>query len=348
VRDVMGDGAGSAPGVSVALCTFNGEQFIVEQLRSIFAQSILPGELVVSDDGSTDRTVELVRAEFEASARRGDPVTTRLIQGDRPLGVVRNFERAMSATGLDLIALSDQDDVWAPARLERITREFRTRPSLEFLFSDARLVDDDGRPVGSSLFEALEISEADRRSINDGDAFTPFIRRNLATGATVVIRRRLLQRAMPFPDEWVHDEWLGILAAATGGVGFLPDPLIDYRRHGGNQIGVKDPTLANKVRRVLMPRGDRNTGLAERSAILAAKLQDLGAAVPDRVLETARGKARFEAVRAAMSDNRLARVPAIVRLAARGDYERFASRGRADIIRDALQPAGDADGARAG
>ncbi len=137
----------------------------------------------------------------------------------------------------------------------------------------------------------------------------------------------------------MHDEWLAVIAAATGRVGVVREATIDYRQHGRNQIGVTEPTLRYKVSRVLEPRGDRNTKLARRFAVLADRLGALGDAVPASYVSAARKKADFEAKRAAMAPNRLRRVGAVLGLARRGLYGRFASRGRSDIIRDLLQPA---------
>lgn len=323
----------SGPSVSVALCTYNGAAFLDTQLRSIRAQTRPPAEIVVSDDGSADTTVAVAE-----TALAGFP-DARILRNEVALGVVRNFEQAVTATHGDLIALSDQDDVWMPDKLERMAARFADDPSLLFLHTDARLIDGVGRPAGTTLFESLEVSRADRDGIHAGDAFRIYLRRNLATGATVVFRRELLDMALPFPEEWVHDEWLAIIAAALSGVDLLEDPLTDYRRHGSNQIGVADPTLRGKAARVLQARGDRNRGLARRAQVLVTRLEALGERIPQDALELARRKREFETARAAMPAARVLRVPAVLRLAARGDYARFASRGTADIIRDLLQPA---------
>ena len=323
----------TGPTVSVALCTYNGAPFVDAQLRSIRSQTRPPAEIVVSDDGSADTTVavaETVLAGFPEA---------RVIRNERPLGVVRNFQQAVTATHGDLIALSDQDDLWLPEKLERMSARFADDPGLLFLHTDARLIDGVGRPAGGTLFASLEVTQADRDAVHAGDAFRVYLRRNLATGATVVFRRSLLEATLPFPDEWVHDEWLAIIAAALSGADLLDEPLTEYRRHGSNQIGVADPTLRGKVARVLQARGDRNRGLARRAAVLVERLEALGDRIPAATLESARRKQAFEAERAAMPATRALRLPAIVRLAVRRDYERFASRGRADILRDLLQPA---------
>jgi glycosyltransferase involved in cell wall biosynthesis len=320
--------------VSVALCTHNGELYIEEQLRSILAQTVPPCEVVVSDDASTDRTLKIVDDVWRAL-----PNAPRLIvlPNTTALGVTANFEQAVSVCTGDLIALSDQDDVWVPGRLEAVIAKFESQSGLNLVFSDARLVTETGEPLGFSLFEALEISAADLTAMRSGDAFATLLRRNLVTGATVVFRRTLLKDAAPFPPTWVHDEWLAIIAAATGEVDWTPQELVDYRQHGANQIGVTAPTLRYKVGRVLEPRGERNRLLALRTSALLERLTALGVRQP--LVELTRGKSAHETFRASLPGNRILRILPVLTEALTGNYRRFSSRGRADVIRDLVQPA---------
>lgn len=320
--------------LSVALATYNGARYVGEQVASILAQSPAPAELVIADDGSSDGTVELAVAEAAIHGVR----PTVLAAGGTP-GVTANFERAITATTRPLVALSDQDDRWHPGRVADLTSRFAADGSLLLVHTDAHLVDADGEPLGRTLFESLEVSPREFADEESGRAFHAFLRRNLATGATVVFRRTLLDAALPFPREWVHDEWLAIVAAAVGRVGVVREATIDYRQHGANEIGVAAPTLTRKVSRVLEARGSRNRDLAARFGILADRLDELGPSVPVAYRTAARAKAAFETRRAGFPSNRLMRVVPVLRLASTGDYGRYASRGRADILRDLVQPA---------
>lgn len=320
--------------VSVALCTFNGAVFIEAQLRSILAQAEEIGEIVVADDGSTDATLEHVRVIAAETREHGPEI--RLLEGAGGLGVTKNFERAIAACRGELIALSDQDDVWLPGRLARQLAEFDVRPDLTLLYGDARLVDASGKPLGTTLFATLELTTVTIQDIHKGGAFAVLLRRNVVTGATVVFRRCLLDAALPIPRQWVHDEWLAIMAAAVGAVDALEEPVLDYRQHGSNEIGVQAPSLRNKFQRVLEPRGTRNQDLAVRSRLLLSKLRELPA-VDSALLHAAEQKAEFEAFRAALPERRTRRLAAV--LAHRLDYGRYASQGRLDMVRDLLQPA---------
>jgi hypothetical protein len=325
--------------ISVALCTYNGVRFVGEQLDSILDQRRAPDELIVSDDGSSDDTVAVVERTVAAAQAKGKTLRYIARVNDQPLGVTKNFERTVTACTGTLVALSDQDDVWHRDRLERLVGEFEEDPSLLLLHTDALLVDEHGAPLGMTLFAALEITAAESALELSGGGFDALLRRNLATGATVVFRRELLERALPFPEEWVHDEWLAIIAAATGRITVVPEPTIDYRQHGANQIGVRAPTLRHKVRRVLESRNDRNAALARKFTALADRLDELGDAVTAEDRQKARGKAEFEAFRDALPPRRWRRIRAVLRADRAGLYTRFASRGRADVIRDLLQPA---------
>jgi hypothetical protein len=162
------------------------------------------------------------------------------------------------------------------------------------------------------------------------------LKRNLVTGATVMFRRELLDVARPFPREWVHDEWLAILAAAVGRIAVDPTPLIDYRQHEANQIGVEAPTVRYRIRRMLEPRGDRYRTLALRSQLLAERVYDLQ--LPERWRELAARKAAFESGRADYGVRRLSRVRPVLAGWRDGLYRDLSSQWTLDIARDLLQP----------
>src|SRR6201999_469319 len=111
------------PRLSVALCTYNGERFLPQQLASMANQTRPPDELIVCDDRSSDRTIDIVR-EFAASAAY--PV--RIFENESNLGSAANFERAIRLCEGNLIALSDQDDIWYPIRLQRSEQELTAHP----------------------------------------------------------------------------------------------------------------------------------------------------------------------------------------------------------------------------
>ena len=317
-------------GISVALACYDGERYLPEQVASIAAQTLPPDEVVISDGGSTDGTVALARRLASEHPRLG----IRVVADGQRLGVTANFARAIAASTGEFIALCDQDDVWHPDRL-RAARAAFDEPTL-LVHTDARLVDAGGLPLGVTLFSALGIGSGELERLASGDAFAVLIRRNLVTGATTMVRRRLVDAALPFPPGWVHDEWLALIAAAIGRLRPLPQQLIDYRQHGSNVIGVTAPTLRYRVRRMLEPRGDRYRRLAARSVELSARLDELDA--PERWRALARRKAAFERDRASYPVHRAGRIPAILRGLRAGSYAELSSQGDVDVLRDLLQP----------
>ncbi|MBC7761032.1 MAG: glycosyltransferase family 2 protein [Candidatus Saccharibacteria bacterium] len=325
--------------VSVALCTHNGERFIAEQLASILSQSILPGQIVISDDASTDSTLAVVAETVDLFTRRHPDAAVEItIERNRvALGVAANFEQAIRSCRGELIALCDQDDLWAPDRLRRIIDEFGAHPALVLIHSDARLIDGSGRALPASLFEALEIDDRMVEAEHDGHAFESLMKRNTVTGATTVIRRSLARTAMPFPQPWLHDEWLAVVGAATGEVDVLEEKLVDYRQHDLNQIGASRLSLLGNFRRLLEPGSQRNERLLARARVLLDRLGDLDVA-PERV-EAARSKVAHEQARSALPAARFGRIWPIIRELRTGRYGSF-GRGLSDAVRDLLQPLG--------
>ncbi|RYF84123.1 MAG: glycosyltransferase [Comamonadaceae bacterium] len=327
------------PTVSVALCTHNGARYLAEQVRSICAQhDCLPLEIVLSDDASSDASVAVVRDTL-AACGLAHRIALTVFQNRPALGVVRNFQQAVSACRGELIALCDQDDVWHAGRLARMAAEFAARPDLLLLHSDARLVDGQLQPLNQTLFQGLEARPDEIAGIHRGQALAVLMHRNLVTGATTVFSRRLLDVALPFPTEWVHDEWLAALAAATGAMDVIDAPLIDYRQHGANQIGAGRMTLAQKVRKALAPRGDKHAKRVHRMRLLQQRLGGLGAlgvAVPAAAHGLVAAKLFHLQFRAALPAARPLRWWPVLRHAAQGHYMRY-DRGWQAVVQDLLE-----------
>jgi glycosyltransferase involved in cell wall biosynthesis len=222
------------PRISVAICTYNGEHFISEQLHSILDQTTSPDEIVLSDDGSKDQTIHIAN---EILTKQGIVKNWRIIRNTQNLGYVRNFEQACKACTGSLIFLSDQDDVWVKSKIDDFLPVFED-PSVLLAFSDG-WVTDANLNVVTSLFSAFSITASDLDKINNGAGFSLFLKRTYATGAATAMRSSLLDMATPFPSSsWHHDEWLAFSAATANGIFALPKKTFYYRQHGRNQIGV--------------------------------------------------------------------------------------------------------------
>lgn len=218
--------------ISVALCTFNGERFLPAQLASILAQSRLPDELVLCDDGSTDGSMRIVE-EFRQRA----PFPVRVVRNAANLGSNRNFQQAIELCTGDLIALSDQDDVWAPHRLARSEAELQARPDCGLVFSDAIVIDDDGKPTGNTLWQNFLFTPELQRVMRRG-SYTPLARFRFITGATIMFRARFRPYLFPILGDWIHDGWIAMLIACMSGICFVAEPLVQYRQHASQQVGL--------------------------------------------------------------------------------------------------------------
>ncbi len=203
------------------MATRNGARYVGRQIETILPQLEPGDELVVSDDGSTDETVALVRAF-------GDP-RVRILAGNAFHSPLRNFEHAIRHAQGDTIVLADQDDVWLPNKLP-LVRELLAgevaRPYLVVL--DGQIVDEGERVVYPSV----------QAKLHAGPGFAKNIWTNRYLGCCMAFSRDLLDMALPFPGAVeMHDIWLGQLCERVGKTQFVPVTTMLYRRHDDNATG---------------------------------------------------------------------------------------------------------------
>lgn len=225
----------AGPGrLSVALCTYNGARFLGAQLDSFVAQSRRPDELVVCDDGSSDGTVELLAA-FEARA----PFSVRVVRNQTRLGPTKNFEKAIQLCTGDVIATSDQDDIWLPDKLALSLAAFAAFPHPGLVFTDAEVVEEDLRSRGHHMWDVVQFGASARREMRRGLAFQVLLRQWVVTGATMVFQSALRPYLLPIPEPWVHDAWIALISSALAPVKMVEVPTVKYRQHRDQQIGGK-------------------------------------------------------------------------------------------------------------
>ena len=218
--------------ISIAMCTCNGGRYLEEQLASIALQSRVPHELIVCDDQSTDDTVSILK-HFQANV----PFQVKIVQNNKRLGSTRNFDQAISLVDGDLIALCDQDDRWASNKLERLSDRLFEDPSLGGVFSDATLIDGEGRMTGLTLFQRHRFTSAKQRKFMACPTAT-LLKHDIVTGATLMFRASMRKFCLPIPPSWVHDGWLAWMIALHSRLNLIPEPLTYYRIHQGQQLGV--------------------------------------------------------------------------------------------------------------
>lgn len=321
--------------LSIVMCTYNGAAYLQPQLDSLLAQKRLPDDIVLSDDASTDPTMSVLEA-FAVTARQAG-VDVQLTRHATNVGFVENFSSALRQAGGDVLFLCDQDDVWHADKLAVMAARFADDTALQLLHSDARLVDADGRSMGCSMFDALQMTADEKRAIHDGRAFDVVMRRSFVTGATLAVRRSMVERALPIGMDWIHDEWLAAVVSAFGKIDFVDAPLIDYRQHGGNQIGARRRTLAMKWQDLVLPRGRFLANEAERLQRLETFLTQAtffdGAG---RALQVGDKRRHFERRVAIGQLPRHRRLRPVLREARGGFYRRYGT-GARSMLRDMLR-----------
>lgn len=315
------------------LCTYNGARFLDAQWCSLLAQVRLPDEIIVRDDGSTDGTVALLETLRKRAETRGVRVDVQ--RNTRNLGYVENFSSALQVASGDVLFLCDQDDVWHPDKLATQLAAFERRPALLLLSSDARRVDASGRNLDHSLYAVLRMRRHELRDIHAGRGFEILLYRSMATGATVAFRRCLLAVALPFPEGWVHDEWLAIIAAACSGFDCEERELIDYRQHADNQIGMPERGLGEQWRDLLKPRRELLAQLIARTEILNARFGRLPADTTQAAQLVSNALAHWH-TRQSLRGAPWQRLRLVVREALRGHYRKFGT-GWHSALRDLVR-----------
>lgn len=210
------------PSCSVALCTYNGERYIAEQLESILSQSKIPDELVVVDDCSADRTPEIVQSFGPRFP------SFKFIQMKKNVGPVQAFSLAIKETSHPYIFLSDQDDHWKEEKIEQMLVE-STKYSLSvplLMFSDLEVIDENGNSIHPSFWK--------RTGIDPKKAtFRSLLYANVATGCATMINSSMKSLLASIPNGvMMHDHWIALIAFGMGNVAVVDDNLVKYRAHG--------------------------------------------------------------------------------------------------------------------
>ena len=323
--------------ISIALCTYNGARFLPEQLESILKQTRPPDEIVAVDDRSSDDTLQILR-DFAGGA----PFPMRVEANPENLGVTRNFEKAIGLCAGDIIALCDQDDIWEPGKLAAIEQVFRDQPKTALVFSDAQIVDDTGKSVGYRLWPAAAFGDEQKAQVRTGKAFDALAKYNFITGCTMAFRAPMREIAFPTPPDAfaIHDGWIALVTAALADIAFIDQPLVRYRQHASQQIGVDAPGQADRWETRLARRMrdvehyKRHLRHLERmqEKLLALKADKQPLRVSDSQIAALDAQCRHLKARLDLPSSRLRRVPVVLRELALGRYARYSSGLRSAAI----------------
>lgn len=197
------------------MCTYNGARFLAAQLDTLLAQDYPNLEIIVNDDQSSDATFDLLLAYAARDAR------IKPVRNPQNLGYLRNFEACTRRCTGDLIAFCDQDDLWHPSKISRLFAHLGEHDLA--VYCDSELMDENGESLGRCISDTTRMYE--------GSDPAAFVFHNCASGHAMLIRRRLLDVALPYPARGFHDWWLAFAAASLGGIRYLPEPLVRFRQH---------------------------------------------------------------------------------------------------------------------
>ncbi len=233
------------------MATYNGAKYLPEQLESIAGQQLMPDQLVVADDASSDGTIGILENFAQTAAFKVD-----IVRNTNNLGYAKNFERALGMCTGDLILLCDQDDVWMPNKVEQIWKHAKAYPEIMLFMNDAELTNGNGTPLGlTKLGQTLSLG------MNE-DRFT--------TGCCMALRKSFVEFALPIPESnFVHDTWLNHLAILLQVKMVITNVLQYYRRHGNNA----SEWIASRIARqrpsdLVRAYRDKNSAMAAQRRLL--------------------------------------------------------------------------------
>ena len=227
--------------VNILMSTYNGQQFLAEQIRSIQDQSYTDWTLFIRDDGSSDNTKEILK-DFERQDSR-----IHLIDSDKSdnLGVIKSFHKLVNHDRADYYFFSDQDDVWLPNKLELSLKEAQN-----YLADLPLMVYMDLKVVNQDL-EIMTESMVKSQSHHANTELVQELTENTVTGGVAMINHALAEMWQETDDILMHDWYLALLASAFGNLVFIDQPGELYRQHSDNVLGAR--TLSKRFKKWIRP-----------------------------------------------------------------------------------------------
>jgi glycosyltransferase involved in cell wall biosynthesis len=229
------------PLVSIALCTYNGEAYLKEQLSSLINQTYPNFEIVIIDDCSTDNTWAILNSYQ-------DQANLKIYQNERNLGYVKNFEKALSFCTGEFIAFCDQDDIWDEQKIAKLAEAIGDNL---LVYCDSELIDEKGNSLGQKM--------SDLRNFINGSKPEAFIFSNCVSGHAMLIKRELLEYIFPFPENFFHDWWITYTASLLGKIDFVPQVLVKYRQHCNTSTDIRSLRRSSSLTKAAERKQHRDT-----------------------------------------------------------------------------------------
>ena len=313
--------------ISVALCTYNGAAYLPAQWQSLVDQTRLPDEVIVSDDCSTDGTVDLLH-QLAAEA----PFPVRISVNPKQLGFNKNFEKVLSLCSGDLIFICDQDDYWFPEKIGTMEAYINQHPDAQLAFCDAWVTDEDLKERQQRFWNWVRFDTEAQTRWSEGEMMEVMLDGNRVMGCATVIRRPFLDKVLPIPSEipgYIYDGWIGLMGAAYNAIQFIDQPLQLYRTHVRQQVGIRQSKPGKRIRlrdRFLRQRALKLAPLQKKQSQLATINRLLTERVaPDAPgMELLRRRLSHFTMRSSLPTNRFNRVHPVLRSLREGNYNRYA------------------------
>ena len=216
--------------IDILLATYNGEKYLKEQIESILNQTYSNIRLIISDDCSTEKTKEIIKAYEEKD--------NRIISyfHEKNLGYVKNFEFLLSKVENEIYMLSDQDDVWLPTKVEH-TYEKLKETDADLVFTDLEVVNEKLETIYPSFNDFMLLSRKIKKYLH---SYRLQYLYNCVTGCTLMSKKKFIKMILPIPTQSkyaIHDTWIACTVANNGKMEYLDEKTIKYRQHGNNQVG---------------------------------------------------------------------------------------------------------------
>lgn len=218
--------------IDVLLATYNGEKYIKEQIESILSQTYKNIKLIISDDCSSDKTVEILK-EYEKKDNR-----IELYIQKQNLGVVKNIEFLLNKVENELYMLSDQDDIWLPEKIEKSVLKLKSEKA-DLVFGDLEVVDKELKTIYPSFGNFMLLSKKINKYI---DSYRMNYLYNCVTGCTIISKKEFIKKILPLPTKskyLLHDHWIALMVSLNGKLAYMKEKYIKYRQHGNNEVGTK-------------------------------------------------------------------------------------------------------------
>ena len=310
--------------ISVALAACNGARYIAEQLQSLLEQSLTPDEIIITDDSMDDLTYGAILPFLPCGK-------IRYLKNPTPLGVAKNFEKAISLARGEVIFLCDQDDFWLPEKIATLYHTLQTNPDIDGVFCNSTLVNSDLEPCGGTLWNLRQFSAAMQKQLNSACALKVFLKRVTCSSHNIAFKRRALEYLLPFPElaPFYPDTFIALSIAANSRWRAIAQELTLYRLHGSNESSPAGGGLTSARRA-------RANHAALRNALLA---EEIIARTPDKLPSATRSTlqkfAEFHHRRDTYSSNIAVRTLQVLNQMLKLNYYNFAGNLRtiiADII----------------